>query len=380
MKRRKFVETIAKGSALSICAPYLSACSSTVPRPMDSVNRLPKKWIWLRPKLEWTNDQWKKEFDSLKKLGIEAILPEVYNSHRALFEHPIIPMEEPWLEKIIPIAKSAGLQVHAWMWSMPQNIPELIEKHPSWFSVSRNNQPSNTHPAYVEYYKFMCPCNEEVLAYVASIVEALGKIEDLDGIHLDYIRQPDVILAEALQPKYDIVQDKEYAIYDYPYSTFCRDKFKTLHGIDPLELGDNAPFHKEWRQFRYDAITNLVNNHCVPMARKYNKKITAAVFPNWENVRQQWHKWNLDGFLPMLYHGFYNEDHLWISTQVEKNLKLLAEFENPKPIVPGIFLPHCKPEQLKEIMETTQSKGGHGICLFELGDFNKEMRKAYSNI
>ncbi|MBK8653027.1 MAG: hypothetical protein IPN20_03725 [Haliscomenobacter sp.] len=31
-------------------------------------------------------------------------------------------------------------------------------------------------------------------------MEALGQIPDLDGIHLDYIRFPDVILAEGYNP------------------------------------------------------------------------------------------------------------------------------------------------------------------------------------
>ena len=171
----------------------------------------------------------------------------------------------------------------------------------------------------------MCPCHPEVQEFVRSNVSALAKIEDLDGIHLDYIRQPDVILAEALQPKYDIVQDKEYPQYDYPYSAYCRKAFIDQAGIDPMKLGDEAPAHAEWRQFRYDAISNIVNNYAVPPAKNKRKKITAAVFPNWQSVRQQWHNWELDGFLPMLYHGFYNEDIPWIGEQVSKNKALLND-------------------------------------------------------
>ena len=380
MRRRKFVKTIIKGTTIPIIAPLFTQCNSKEETMNLNPNlNLPKNWLWLRPNLEWTDDHWKKEFDELKKIGIEAILPQVYNSHNALFEHPKIPLKQAWLEHIIPIAHEAGLQVHAWMWSMPMNIPSIIEKHPDWFSVNRNNQPSHTHPAYVDYYKFMCPCNEEVLDFVSSIVEALAKIEDLDGIHLDYIRQPDVILAEALQPKYDIIQDKEYPEYDYPYSKNCRKQFKAKHGIDPLNLGDQAPAHQAWRQFRYDAVTNLVNNHCIPKARKYNKKITAAVFPNWESVRQQWHKWDLDGFLPMLYHGFYNEDYHWISKQVLKNRALLKSFNNDKPIFPGLFLPHCKSDELSKIIADTQHNGGDGIALFALGDLNEEKKEVFSN-
>jgi len=377
MQRRKFVSTIIKGSTISLLAPVFSNCKRSNTMPLDNQTVLPKNWIWIRPDLEWSDDQWKSEFENLKKRGIDAILPQVYNSHTALFEHPLIPFKEAWLERIIPIAHAAELEVHAWMWSMPMNIPSIIEKHPDWFSVNRNGEPSHTHPAYVDYYKFMCPCNEEVQNYVASIVEALGKIEALDGIHLDYIRQPDVILAEALQPKYDIIQDKEYPEYDYPYSVNCRNEFKAQFGIDPIDLGDTAPQHKAWRQFRYDSITNLVNNHCVPMAKKYNKKITAAVFPNWESVRQQWHKWNLDGFLPMLYHGFYNENFHWVSDQVKNNKMLLQKFNNPKPVFPGLFLPHCKASEIPEIIKESKLNGADGVALFALSDFDKEKQSKF---
>ena len=188
-----------------ILLPGLSTCSSVEGKVSSST--LPNNWIWLRPNLKWTDDQWKSAFANLREIGIEAILPQVYDSRAALFDHPSMPVKQRWLERILPIAHQAGLEVHAWMWSMILDEPNMIENHPDWFSISREGKPSHTDPAYVGYYKFMCPCHPEVQEFVGNNVAALAKIEDLDGIHLDYIRQPDVILAEALQPKYDIVQD-----------------------------------------------------------------------------------------------------------------------------------------------------------------------------
>ena len=378
MQRRKFAKTALAASSALLAPGLISSCATEKAEdksPLLQSNGLPNNWVWMRPDHTLSTDHWKQKFADLKKAGIDAIIPQVYNSHFTLFDHPVLPVKDQWLERIIPIAHAQGLEVHAWMWSMPLNVPEMVEKHPDWFSVNRNGLASNTDPAYVDYYKFMCPCNEEVQAFVASNVEALGKIEDLDGIHLDYIRQPDVILAEALQPKYDIVQDKEYPEYDYPYSENCRRLFKEQSGIDPMDLGDEAPAHDAWRQFRYDAVSNIVNNHCVPMARKYNKKITAAVFPNWESVRQQWQTWKLDAFLPMLYHGFYNEDIHWIGEQVSKNKALLKTHNNDKPIYAGIFLPHCQNENLADIVKLSKENGASGISLFALSNFEEKMRE-----
>jgi uncharacterized lipoprotein YddW (UPF0748 family) len=374
MKKRAFIK-LASASALSLMtgSSFLSCNSKSEQEQVFQTSKpnLPDNWIWIRPSLDKSDDDWKKAFERIKKAGIDGILPEVYSSHETLFDHPNLPVKERWLERIIPLAHAAGLQVHAWMWTMPLNNPDLIKKHPDWFSVNRNGNPSNTHPAYVDYYKFMCPCNEEVAEFVAGNVEALAKIEDLDGIHLDYVRQPDVILAEAFQPKYGIVQDKEYPEYDYPYSENCRNQFKAKHGIDPMDLGDEAPQNEAWRQFRYDAVSNIVNNHCVPMARKYDKKITAAVFPNWESVRQEWHKWDLDAFLPMLYQGFYNADIDWIGEQV-KNAKIrLKAANNDKPIFSGLFLPHLEnPADLKRAIDIAKANGAKGVSFF--GDLKEE--------
>lgn len=374
MKKRAFIK-LASASALSLMtgSSFLSCNSKSEQEQVFQTSKpnLPDNWIWIRPSLDKSDDDWKKAFERIKKAGIDGILPEIYSSHETLFDHPNLPVKERWLERIIPLAHAAGLQVHAWMWTMPLNNPDLIKKHPDWFSVNRNGNPSNTHPAYVDYYKFMCPCNEEVAEFVAGNVEALAKIEDLDGIHLDYVRQPDVILAEAFQPKYGIVQDKEYPEYDYPYSENCRNQFKAKHGIDPMDLGDEAPQNEAWRQFRYDAVSNIVNNHCVPMARKYDKKITAAVFPNWESVRQEWHKWDLDAFLPMLYQGFYNADINWIGEQV-KNAKIrLKAANNDKPIFSGLFLPHLEnPADLKRAIDIAKANGAKGVSFF--GDLKEE--------
>ena len=371
MKKRHFIKTLTGASLSLMLGNAFSSCSVKEKQTAENQSLkkgLPDNWIWMRPDTSLSDDQWKSQFEKIRKAGFEAILPQVYSSRDTLFDHPVLPVKERWLERIIPIAHAAGLQVHAWMWTMILNEPGMVEKHPDWFSFNRLGQPAHTHPAYVDYYKFMCPCHPEVAEFVGGNVEALGKIEDLDGIHLDYVRQPDVILAEALQPKYNIVQDQEYPEYDYPYSENCRNLFKAKFGTDPMDLADPVT-DPDWRQFRYDAVSNIVNNHCVPMAKKYGKTITAAVFPNWESVRQQWHRWNLDAFLPMLYHGFYNADINWVGEEVQKALQRL---DNSKPVYAGLFKGHIEPEQWSTAIEVSKKAGGKGISVFDLGSLKEE--------
>lgn len=58
----------------------------------------------------------------------------------------------------------------------------------------------------------------------------------MDGVHLDYVRMPDVILPVSLWKNYGIEQKEELPEYDYCYCDVCRELFKAKTGQDPLEL------------------------------------------------------------------------------------------------------------------------------------------------
>jgi uncharacterized lipoprotein YddW (UPF0748 family) len=323
-----------------------------------------------------SDKEWSSVFRKLNSVGVEAVLPQIYSSNEALFEIEGYTVKERWLERIIPIAHKEGIQIHAWMWTMPCNDPKIIEMHPEWYVVNKNGESASVAPAYVPYYKFLCPRRPEVRSFVRQRVKTLAGIKDLDGIHLDYVRMPDVILAKGLQPKYDIVQDKEYPEYDYCYCDYCRSEYKSYAGIDPMDLEDPST-DQNWYQFRYNAVNDMVNQYLVPEARKRDKLITAAVFPNWESVRQQWHKWDLDGFLPMLYHGFYNADTDWIGEEVAKAKKRL---ENDKPVFSGLFMPHLKNDDLISSYAYAKEKGADGFALFAYGNLKDEDYQIISRI
>jgi uncharacterized lipoprotein YddW (UPF0748 family) len=359
VKKRKFIQVLGTGL---IGATVLPNWANDL-LSQNSPNRM--NWIWIHGNPEVSDDAWKIKFDQMRSAGIGAALVQLYNGHTALFEHPnpLVPVKTDLLSRLIPIAHAAGVQLHAWMWSMPCNNPTIIEKHPDWFAVNGNGKPSWSHPAYVSYYKFLCPCHPGAREFVTQNVKAIAAYNELDGIHLDYIRLPDVILAEALQPKYGIVQDREYPEYDYSYSEYCRSQFKEQQGIDPLDL-ENPSSNPEWLQFRLDSITNLVNTQLVPAAKSNDKFISAAVFPNWQSVRQQWHNWDLDAFMPMLYHNFYHEDIAWIGSEIKEALTLL---KIKRPVYAGLFVPSLSPLELKEAIALSRRAGSSGFSLF---DFN----------
>ena len=116
------------------------------------------------------------------------------------------------------------------------NRRELLDKHPDWYAVNRKGESCHDKPAYVDYYRFLCPNHQGVAEYLAEDYVKEAHKPYVDGVHLDYVRMPDVILPVSLWKNYGIEQKEELPEYDYCYCDVCRELFKAKTGQDPLEL------------------------------------------------------------------------------------------------------------------------------------------------
>jgi uncharacterized lipoprotein YddW (UPF0748 family) len=358
LERRQFLKAIGTG-ALGLAAGRL--IPAVDPLFAGTAPSTPKYWTWVTRQFNPSIDGWKQHLGMLAESGINAILPEIYDARHAFFGSGHLPVQEGRLEKtIIPLAKEAGLEVHAWMWSMPCNIEEIYTKHPEWYVVNRKGESAAEKPAYVPYYRFLCPSQPGAQEFVRSNASELARYDGVAGVHFDYIRYPDVILPDALQPKYGIVQDREYPEYDYCYCSLCRKMFEDESGIDPMKIEDPAN-HEEWKQFRYARIRHLVNDILIPAVHEQKKLATAALFPNWQNVRQQWSTFHLDGALPMLYHKFYRKGIDWIGEQTKLEVERM---ENHAPIYSGVFGSMIKPEEMQQTVDTCLKAGAGGLAFF----------------
>lgn len=335
-----------------------------------------KKWVWMNPWRDITNEEYKRRFEKIKLSGIDAIIPSIYAGWAASYNSKHLPVSAPLMEQIVPIAKEMELEVHAWMWTMICNNDDILKKHPSWFAVNRNGNSTIETPAYVGYYRFMCPNNPGVQEFVSKTVSELSYYSDLDGIHLDYIRFPDVILAENLQSKYGIVQDKEYPEYDYCYCNYCRSEFKELTGININEI-KYPDKNDSWREFRYNSVTKMVNNFLVPAAKKNDKFISAAVFPNWENVRQQWSKWNVDAVFPMLYSTYYNQDVSWIQAKIREGLNAI---NSSTKLYSGLLVDSYNPIEMSVSIKKSLESNADGVSLFAYHSLKEDHYKYLSQL
>lgn len=302
---------------------------------------------WANGGKQFDERKWQEKFSQYRELGISEVL---------------VHANADYLRQLLPLAKKYQLKIHAWMWTLNRPNDSLAMQHPEWYSVNRAGKNSLEYRAYVDYYQWLSPFHPGAREYVKDNVRELAKVEGLASIHLDYVRYVDVILGADLQPKYGLVQDREMPEYDYGYHPIARQEFKKIFGRDPIEF-DHPELSTEWRQFRLNAITSLVNA-LVEIAHVHGQRMTAAVFPfpemSRQMVRQAWNDWHLDAAYPMLYNNFYRESVNWIGFATEQGVR-----DVDFPIIAGLYSPALRnPADLEKAIRLAKAKGAAGISIF----------------
>jgi uncharacterized lipoprotein YddW (UPF0748 family) len=360
-----------------------AAISLTVPRSLHAGSRSrfrapSKHFVWMRPSMSRSADDWKRDFDRLRASGIHGIIPEVYNGRQTLFRSTRLPMRAAWLNDTLPLASAAGLEVHAWMWCMPCLLDDVIRQHPDWYNVNARGESAASRPAYVDYYKFLDPARPEVREFVRDTVRELAAIEGLTGVHLDYIRHPDAILPRGLWSKYGITQERVHPPYDYGYTEYSRRLFKEKYGIDPMTLADPET-SREWLQYRLDSVVDLVKNYLAPAARAGGKKISAAVFPGPSlartMVRQDWGRFELDAYYPMLYSSFYEEGPEFVRRYTEEGVKAVTA-----PLFSGLYVAPMSDAELARSIELALGAGAGGVSIFDAGAMTPDKWKVFASV
>ena len=355
-----------------------AAVSFAIPRSALSAPPHSKNFVWMRPSITRTPDDWRRDFDRLRESGIDGIVPEVYNGRQTLFRSMRLPVRATWLNDTLPLAKAAGLEVHAWMWCMPCLLDTVIKQHPDWYNVNARGESAVDKPAYVDYYKFLDPARPEVREFVRDTVRELAAIDGLTGVHLDYIRHPDAILPKGLWPKYGITQERVHPPYDYGYTLYSRNAFRAKYGSDPMTFADPET-SREWLQYRLDTVVDLVSGYLAPAARAGGKKISAAVFPGPSlartMVRQDWGRFNLDAYFPMLYSSFYEAGPEFVKQYTEEAVRTVKA-----PVHSGLYLPGMTDDEFTRSIELALGAGAAGVSLFDLGAMTPARWKLFASV
>ena len=318
--------------------------------------RMVKNWMWEGFHEDWSDEQYTQHFQKAYDCGISAILFGGYN------------------ERIYRLCHEAGLECHYWNWTL--NRHELVETHPEWYAVSRTGKSCAVEPPYVGYYHFLCPSRQEVIDYLVDDFEQKSHLPYVDGMHLDYIRFPDILLPVDLWKNYGLEQTSESPEFDFCYCDSCRHHFEQRYGYDPLQL-EYPMASPAWLSFRYDAVTQVVKAIHSQMD-KQGTFLSAAVFPTPDMarkmVRQDWDHWGIDAYFPMIYNNFYRDGVTWIGQAVEECVRAV---QGKAAIYAGVMFPDIK-DDFEHALDEAYGHGASGISFFaEPDEAHLEQLKRY---
>ena len=358
MNKRTFLKNLSLGAGTALLAPsLLTACQAAQEAGF-------KMWMWVGGGADKPMEEWETQFKRLASLGFHGVLAGG---------------GVETLKKTVPLAKSLGLEIHSWQWVMNRPGNKEAQAHPEWYAVSREGNSSLDVNPYVGYYQWLCPTKPEVQDYIIKGMKKIAQVEGLDGVQLDYVRYCDVILPKGLWEKYDLVQDHEMPQFDFCYCDTCRTKFKAEQGRDPLELEDPSQ-DEEWKQFRYDSITNLVNR-IAKEVHGLDKQLSASVFATPTRarklVRQAWDEWDLDFVFPMIYYKFYDEPIEFIKSGTEEGL---AALKGSKPLYTAQYLHDKTPEDVQQMIDLVKAAGAQGIAFYDYGLLDEPKEQIISNL
>jgi uncharacterized lipoprotein YddW (UPF0748 family) len=152
----------------------------------------------------------------------------------------------------------------------------------------------------------------EAAAYTVEVINHLVRNYDIDGLHLDRIRYPEI----------GIGGQTPSTGANVGYNSTSVERFQNHHGIAPGSPAP-APGNPQWSQWRRDQVTNIVRRvYLNALAIKPDLKISAALIAfggigateaSWDSaeaywrVYQDWRAWTQEGIIdiaiPMVYKG-----------------------------------------------------------------------------
>jgi uncharacterized lipoprotein YddW (UPF0748 family) len=344
---------------------FALSCTSPQKKPA-------KIWAWMVGKTTITEGQWDYYFEKAARAGIDAVLLECHGGYPEASDSAAIQI----IQNALPFAQKYGIELHAWIWTLNRTEHALRAAHPDWYQVNALGESCLDINLYDrEHYRWLCPSKPETTQYLKGRIAELAKIKGLAGIHLDFIRYPDAILPYGLHESRNVVQDRVYPQWDFCYCSTCRENFKALTGVDPLDLQDPTA-NEQWMQYRWDALSKVAGELCAEI-KKYKKTASVAVFATPEEsrklVRQSWSDFqNVDYFFPMIYHKFYNWEDYHVLTATKEGVIELKEKNNPGVLCSGLFVGHVPKDRILEFMLYARTGGSQGIAFFSIDVIDRD--------
>lgn len=277
-----------------------------------------------------------------RAMEVRGLLVQVVGRGDAYYRSDLLPRPEALgpgtfdpLGELIARAKPAGLEVHAWMncmlvWSAPKRPKDprhVVNAHPEWVAHLKDGRPM-TRLSDRERRRlgvegvYLNPAHPRVRLWLSQVASEIVTRYPVDGLHLDYIRQPDAAIG---------------------YDPTTRARFALETSIDParirrLEPRERARADSAWAEFQRAQVTEVVRQvgDSVRAARP-GILLSAAVVADTARAErgtaQPWRRWVRERLIDRAFLMCYAPSVQVVMGQL---LALTEEFGTTDRVVPGI--------------------------------------------
>lgn len=271
--------------------------------------------VWIRPVCK-TKEDVVYIVSKLADAGINNIFLETYYHGMTIFPSKTM-VKYGFIEKnpiygdldvlkvFIDEAHKRNIKVHTWFETFyvgnkkpESNKKSILSVCPSWSNLTKKTYDSEKPVQCLSEHNgyFLDPSNPEVQAFLLQLACEMIYNYGIDGINCDYIRYP-----HAAIPKNGINEQNAWG-----YTQCARLDFKSIYGIDPLELTPEDNYWSAWNDYRRGKVTAFVQR-LSKICRSNKILLTTVIFPNkysaLENKHQDWEIWTsndyIDGFTPL---------------------------------------------------------------------------------
>src|SRR5690606_24275691 len=116
---------------------------------------------------EATDQELMATFKKYKEKGIDGLM---YNGGH----------DPETYKRVGKLVKESGMEFHTWIPTMVQGENPKLPR--DLYAVNRNGESAFDKPAYVPYYKFLCPNKEGSFTFLSELYGDVAAVEEVDGI------------------------------------------------------------------------------------------------------------------------------------------------------------------------------------------------------
>ncbi len=298
-------------TALAKAESVISTCEKLQYSFYES-NGVENRAVWYRS-TEKSDDEVRATVQKLKELNINSLYLETWYEGfcigskvdvEGIAKHPNNGTYDA-LEGFIRIGHEYGIEVHAWVHNFfvgyfykegNRYYNPTFDEYKDKYLIDIKGREHFYYSANDNYFIFLNPFDRECRDLILNVYEQLITNYELDGLHLDYVRMPEL----------------NYGTDDFGYNEDIIDAFAKETGITkaPATFVKNSAEHQKWVEFRCNIITGFVGE-VYDMVRKKTPDLwlSAATYPDlnmakndiFQDVRSIINKGYLDEVFSMSY-------------------------------------------------------------------------------